>query len=76
MAEYDPRKRNHIEVTNEYDSTIPRRSGSFPYNNFVRRGKIVVPKEPTHEDVIIRCLRNATLKQADHIVVLIARIRL
>jgi len=39
IEEYDSRKRNHIEVTNEYDSTIPRRRGSFPYNNFVAKGK-------------------------------------
>jgi len=60
MAEYDSRKSNRIEVTNEYDSTIPRKT--IPYNNFVRNGKNVVQKEPTHEDTIRRYLRTATLK--------------
>jgi hypothetical protein len=75
MTEYDTRKRNHIEFTNECDSTIPRRSGSFPSNNFARRGKNV-PKEPMHKDIIIRCLGTATLKQPDHSDILIERIRL
>lgn len=74
MAEYDSLKRNHIEVTNEYDSTMSRRRGSFPFNNFVAKGKNAVPKEPMHVD--IRCIRTATLKQPDHRDVIIARIRL
>jgi hypothetical protein len=64
---------NHIEVTNKYVSTIPRRSGSFPYKNFVRKGKNVVPK---YEDITTICLRTATLKQPDHSDVIIARIRM
>ena len=53
---------------------FPEEAGPFRITILLGGGKNIVPKEPKHEDIIVRYLRTATLKQPDHSDVIIVRI--
>jgi hypothetical protein len=46
--------------------SFPEEADPFDTNILLGEEKMLLPKKSTHKDVIMRCLRTATLKQPDH----------